>query len=96
VLEVRLYAAIACQRDVVVYGQEAYSFAHRSTNLKRWHSATQPYEIQYEWTFEPYIMGLRACELNEAFPLSTCNLWCFMNREHRPAALPARVSVLRQ
>jgi hypothetical protein len=79
VLEVRLYAAIACQRDVVVYGQEAYSFAHRSTNLKRWH-----------------IMGLRACELNEAFPLSTCNLWCFMNREHRPAALPARVSVLRQ
>ena len=44
--------------------QEKYSYAHRATNLKHWHTATQPYEIQYEWTFEPYILGLRGCMLN--------------------------------
>ena len=44
--------------------QVKYSYAHRATNLKLWHTAVQPYEIQYEWTFEPYILGLRACELH--------------------------------
>jgi hypothetical protein len=64
--------------------QEKYSYAHRATNLKHWHTATQPYEIQYEWTFEPYILGLRGCMLNYCF----MNRWIALGSSLRCAGLP--------
>lgn len=41
--------------------QEKYQWAHRATNWEKWHDATEPYEVEWEWTFEPYLMGLRHC-----------------------------------
>ncbi len=73
--------------------QAKYSYAHRATNLKHWNSATQPYEIQYEWTFEPYILGLRAC-MFKYLPCEWHEVTWMFTALRRPAAVSAGVSVL--